>query len=402
MPALALVFMDWPTALDAAGRRLARDPDEEGALVARAVALWELGCEEEARDTVRLTDEAAPASRLRAAVRFHHHLDEPAGAQAALDALTAADPVLELAVARAWRRHGELERAVAGAERVLAREPAHAGAASVSRRARAEARTLAGDWRPEAAEAPIDPVPGRVLHMLQRSLPGHRSGSTYRTHYTVQAQARAGLAPEILTQPGFGAGDERYEGIAMHRLARTGPAPAELDARLSAYLEGAGPVVERVRPAVLHPASDFVNALVAIELGRRHGIPVVYEVRGFPELLQGRWAGSRGLYERSVARRHMEAGCWRAADRVVTLAEVMKEHIVAHGVAPERVVVVPNAVDPDTFRPVPPDPALRARLGIPAGISCSATSRRSCTTKGCSTSSRPSRGSRGAGGRCTR
>jgi glycosyltransferase involved in cell wall biosynthesis len=52
------------------------------------------------------------------------------------------------------------------------------------------------------------------------------------------------------------------------------------------------------------------------------------------------------------------------ADRLVTLGEVMKHEIVARGVPAERVVVVPNAVDPEAFAPVAPDPALARRLGV--------------------------------------
>jgi glycosyltransferase involved in cell wall biosynthesis len=93
----------------------------------------------------------------------------------------------------------------------------------------------------------------------------------------------------------------------------------------------------------------------------------VYEVRGFPEVALGSWAGSRVGYEKSLWRRQVEAHCWREADRVVTLAGVMKRHIAASGVDPDHIEVMPNAVDPERFRPIDPDPALRARLGIEPG-----------------------------------
>jgi glycosyltransferase involved in cell wall biosynthesis len=365
MHSLAMLVTDWSTALAAADRRLERSPEDEGALVARAVALWELGRESEARATVAL-DESASAAHARAAVRFHHHLDEPAGAQAALDLLADPAPALVLAVGRAWRRHGELRRAVAAADAVLARAPGDPFASSLRRKAQADRRVLDGAWKDARPSVRLEPAPRRILHMLQRSLPEHRSGSTYRTYYTAQAQAGAGLEPHIVTQPGFGVPLTSHEGVPVHRLAAA-PGPRDIDERLAVYLGAASRVVEAVRPAALHPASDYVNGVVAIELGRRHGLPVVYEVRGFPEVLQGRWAGSRASYERSVVRRELEAACWRDADAVVTLAEVMKRHIAGHGVDPDRIVVVPNGVDPDVFRPQAPDPRLRAALGIRTG-----------------------------------
>ena len=365
MPTLAMLANDWPTAAAAARARLARRPGDESALVALSVALWELGREDEARAVV-----AAPGGdpeRLRAAVRFFHHIDEPAAAQAAIDALDRPAAPLSLGIGRAWRRHGELARAVADADRALSASPGSAAAAQLRRAALAELRVASGAWRPETARRPLEGVPGRVLHLLHRSLPHHRSGSTYRSLYTVRAQRAVGLDPHVLTRPGFGpAGEELVDGVPHLRLARGAPA-APLDERMRLHLDAADAVVRRLRPAVLHPASDYENALPALELGRRHGLPVVYEVRGFPEVLKGRWSGSRATFEKSAWRRAIEARCWREADRIVTLAEVMKRHIVAHGVDPARVHVVPNAVDADAFRPVAADPALRARLRLPAG-----------------------------------
>jgi glycosyltransferase involved in cell wall biosynthesis len=213
---------------------------------------------------------------------------------------------------------------------------------------------------------PLEPRRGKVLHLLERSLPLWQSGSTLRSARTVRAQADAGLSPEVVTQPGFGSpGVESVDGIPHHRLPRTVGREATLDERLRDYLAGASAVVDRVRPAVLHAASDYVNALVALELGRRRGLPVVYEVRGFPELARGRWGASRVAQEKAQWRTQLEADCRRRADRVVTLAGVMRDHVVARGVDPARVRVVPNAVDADRFRPAAPDPALRERLGLP-------------------------------------
>jgi glycosyltransferase involved in cell wall biosynthesis len=372
MATLAMLAGDWPTAAEAARERLARAPEDEAALVALSVALWELGDEQAARTVALGGNGSRSEAQLRAAARFFHYVDEPAAAQAAVDGLHRPAAGLELGVGEAWRRHGDFEQALAGARRVLDRQPGDPFATTLGDWARAEQAVVRGAWRPAVGEPrPLAPVAGRVLHMLQRSLPHHRSGSTYRTGYTVQAQLAAGLDPVVVTQPGFpavrpAAALEDVDGVPHHRLGGLG-AEQPVDERLREYLLGAAPVVEQVRPAVLHPASDYVNALVAIELGRRYGIPVVYEVRGFPEVVVGRWAPSRATYEKAQWRRALEAECWRRADRVVTLAEVMKRHIVAHGVPEERVVVAPNAVDMDTFRPAAADPALRARLGIAEG-----------------------------------
>ena len=102
-----------------------------------------------------------------------------------------------------------------------------------------------------------------------------------------------------------------------------------------------------MRPAVLHAASNYANAMIALALGERYGLPVVYEVRGFWEDTwlsrhpNGTDLASSELYRRN---RDLETRCMLAADLVVTLGEAMREEIVARGVPADKVLIVPNAV----------------------------------------------------------
>jgi glycosyltransferase involved in cell wall biosynthesis len=119
---------------------------------------------------------------------------------------------------------------------------------------------------------------------------------------------------------------------------------------------------------VLHPTSPFDNARAALALGAATGLPVVYEVRGFlEETWRARIGDGAERTDRYRRTRAVEGWCMREADRVVTLGEAMRADIIGRGVDPDRVVVIPNAVDPDDFVPRPADPALRADLGFAAG-----------------------------------
>jgi glycosyltransferase involved in cell wall biosynthesis len=369
----ALMMGDHETALVAAERRLAVRADEQS-IFSAAVALWELGREEDAHRVIADVGAATADDRLRAATRFWEHVEDVPRAHEALRALVTPDSALLLSIAKAWRRHGRPDLA----EEVLCRiapDDRRFGRASALRRlAAADRRVLAGDWSGTPTTERLTPVPGRVLHMLYRSLPHHHAGSSYRTHYLARAQQEIGLEPHLMTQVGFpsrnggspGRRTEFHLGLPYHRVF-DGNARAGLDMRLERNLQAACELVRELRPAVIHPASDNTNALVALELGRRFEVPVVYEVRGFPEERRVRRPGSRVLYEQFATRRALEESCWRRADRVVTLAEVMKRHIVAAGVDPARVEVVPNAIDPDVFVPVRRDHALAARMGIEPG-----------------------------------
>jgi glycosyltransferase involved in cell wall biosynthesis len=129
---------------------------------------------------------------------------------------------------------------------------------------------------------------------------------------------------------------------------------------------------------VLHAASDYLNALTATAVGTAYGIPVVYESRGFWEETylsrqQQRYgwdlathADRYGLPDFYLRRRAIEDRVRRAADRVVTLAGVMADRIVAGGVPREHVEVVPNAVDVHAFPVARRDHELAARHGIAA------------------------------------
>jgi glycosyltransferase involved in cell wall biosynthesis len=157
---------------------------------------------------------------------------------------------------------------------------------------------------------------------------------------------------------------EEVDGIPYHRIG--GPdVPARWDDRLDANVEALLPIVERVRPAVIHAHSDFENPLLALAMRERFGIPVVNEVRGFWEET---WlSGSperRPTADRFRLRHQREVACARAADRVVTLATTMQRRLVGDGVDPSKISIIPNAVDPDRFPRVGRDPRLVRELGI--------------------------------------
>jgi glycosyltransferase involved in cell wall biosynthesis len=248
---------------------------------------------------------------------------------------------------------------------------------------RGEIAVTTGAYVPVVPPAPagVSPVPDRVLHLVGKSLPQAQAGYTLRTHYIATAQRDAGLDPHVATQTGFAAGAgpaEIVDGITYHRLAGPALQSVPQDVWLGAHVARVAELVAALRPAVLHAASDYLNALTANVVGAAYGIPVVYESRGFWEETylsrqQQRYtwdlathAERYGLPDFYLRRRAIEDRVRLEADRVVTLAGVMADRIVAGGVPRERIEVVPNAVDVDAF-PVPGRNAdLAGRHGLPA------------------------------------
>jgi glycosyltransferase involved in cell wall biosynthesis len=66
------------------------------------------------------------------------------------------------------------------------------------------------------------------------------------------------------------------------------------------------------------------------------------------------------------ARRMAHAGLMRRADLIVAVADIIREEAIGtFGVAPDRVVMIPNAVDPARLEPSRDREAIRVELGVP-------------------------------------
>jgi len=102
------------------------------------------------------------------------------------------------------------------------------------------------------------------------------------------------------------------------------------------------------RPDVVIGSSPHLFAAVAgARLARRWGVPFVLEVRDlWPESLVA--AGGRKGVAYAVFDR-MARYLYRRADRIVCLARGTMDHLRALGVPSERLVYVPNGVDPAAF-----------------------------------------------------
>ena len=211
-----------------------------------------------------------------------------------------------------------------------------------------------------------------VMHLLKASLPERQSGYTIRSRATLRAQREAGLEPFAVTPYGYPSttapGVDAVDGIPHHRICPGCPTDeVRSDEALVRTATAAADIAVRERPALIQAASGFRGyelALVGAALREHLHRPFVYEVRGF---LESAWTSDPELADAAEwsRRRHAaEARALAAADGVTTLSAAMREELISRGVAAERIVVVPNGIDPDEFTPTPPDPNLRRRYGL--------------------------------------
>jgi len=223
-----------------------------------------------------------------------------------------------------------------------------------------------------------------IVHLLFSSLPYVLNGYTVRSQALLYSQLQIGLPIMVFSRPGFpwdmppfaqlSAAEvpavEAVEGVIYRRIAdpKRGWSRGPLHRYLDRYAARLSHIVEEVRPAVLHAASNFVNGCVAGAVGRAYGIPVVYEVRGFWELTR---ASLDPAFKKSLLFRchhRLETQALAMADAVVCISEGLKREIVRRGIEEEKVQVIPNGVERRTLIPQPRDPTLVAALGLAGKI----------------------------------
>ena len=349
----------------------------------RATVLWGAG----ERDAAL----AALAASPRRQAAFSLAADQPAAAAAAVNRLSQDDQARPVLTARlAWRegrltealrtlgeargRQARRLRRTLTAQQSLLPPPGNSMIMGSSGRIRTKTARDHETHRGAAHASPAPRVPGRVLHLVTDAQPATSAGYTIRTHEIALAQRKAGLDPHVATRCGYpvtqGVLDGRrlvvLDGVPYHRLLPW-LMPARPDAAADLNKKLAAALTRQIRPAVLHAASNFANARLALGLRERYGLPVVYEVRGFWEdTWLSRHPGAAELAKSELYQRNrdLETASMLAADLVVTLGEAMREEIVARGVPAEKILIVPNAVSEEFLEPLPDAGPLRDQLGL--------------------------------------
>lgn len=216
---------------------------------------------------------------------------------------------------------------------------------------------------------------GKVLHVLDHSFPIH-DGYAFRSAEIVRNVRGEGWSTVQVTSAKQGRSAREREvadGIEFHR---TEPSTRVLDrlplldqwSVVSTLRRRLEDIVACEAPDILHAHSPVLNALAALPVARRFGIPLVYEVRAFWEDAAVDQGTCREGDLRYRATRALETYALRRVDYVVCICQGLRDDVVARGISPQRVTVVPNAVDPARFTGARTrDVALAAELGLVEG-----------------------------------
>lgn len=209
----------------------------------------------------------------------------------------------------------------------------------------------------------------RILHILDHSIPLH-SGYTFRTAAILREQRALGWETHHLTSPKQGsvtAEAEQVDGLLFHRTAVPPPAPPILNElrQIEATAARLEQLARTLRPDILHAHSPVLNAIPALRVGKRLGIPVVYEIRAFWEDAAVDHGTTREGSLRYRLTRKLETWVLQRVAHAFTICEGLRQDILARGIPAEKVTVIPNAVDIENFQlSGAPDPALKTRLSL--------------------------------------
>lgn len=100
----------------------------------------------------------------------------------------------------------------------------------------------------------------------------------------------------------------------------------------------------------VHPLAAWAGR----RLAKRHRVPFFFEVRDlWPQTLidMGRLSHR---HPAAIALRWLETSLYRSAERTIVLLPKANDYIEALGIAPEKIVWIPNGVDVENFPPQPP------------------------------------------------
>ncbi|HKV33478.1 MAG TPA: glycosyltransferase family 4 protein [Pyrinomonadaceae bacterium] len=201
----------------------------------------------------------------------------------------------------------------------------------------------------------------RVVYLRATPGPGTQAGGA-ASHIKGVVDGLRGLGVELAIISndliaGFDASDERFTVVPPETVGGT-RALFDMHNNL-VFTRAAVPLINHANPDFIYQRYarfSWAGVVASVRTGR----PLFLEYNGSEVWVGKHWdrVGSLGLLER------YERLNLQAAARIFVVSEVERRNLVARGVAAEKIVLNPNAVDVELFRPGVGGAAVRRDLGI--------------------------------------
>lgn len=100
--------------------------------------------------------------------------------------------------------------------------------------------------------------------------------------------------------------------------------------------------------------------LAGIWAKKKYGLPLILEVNAPMALERRQYGGLSWPRLADWAERYI----WKNADIILPVTQVLADYMVSQGVSPDRIVVIPNGINPDHYQNLPTTEEAKQRLGL--------------------------------------
>jgi len=196
----------------------------------------------------------------------------------------------------------------------------------------------------------------KILHILDHSIPLH-SGYTFRTRAILEQQKEMGWQTFHVTSAKHKVAEEEVEdvdGLKFYRSHQPTGSLAELPvvnqwAIVKTLIERLDEIIPELQPNVLHAHSPVLNGLAAIQAGKKHNIPVVYECRAFWEDAAVDHGTTKENSLRYRITKYLETYVFKKVQAITCICEGLRKDIIQRGIAEDKITIIPNAVNIEKF-----------------------------------------------------
>jgi glycosyltransferase involved in cell wall biosynthesis len=255
-------------------------------------------------------------------------------------------------------------------------------ASEETRAAQIEALARLYTTKPELPHA--DTVPYRtkanaMLYVAASALPYHVSGYTIRTGALLACLRDCGIDLTVATRPGYPwdrsdsskpgkASTTEHEGIIYHHFRE----PVQ-GMPLDVYVERAAVAIANLaqdhKVAVIHAASNHVNALPALMAARRLGIPFHFEMRGLWEMSRASNVEGFEQSERYQLGLDLERFVASHATRVYAISQPLADLLRTEwSIDGSKIAVLPNGIDSAAFADIQAKPTKHFTIGYAGAL----------------------------------
>lgn len=224
-------------------------------------------------------------------------------------------------------------------------------------------------------------APKRICYVLHNSLPYSSGGYATRAYGITSSLKRLGYDVCVVTRPGYPRDIaeelenedvpevwEDPEGVPYHRLFEPYRNHCDMKQYITLSADRLEEKFRELRPELVMSASNHITGLPALIAARRLGIPFIYEVRGLWEITrlsrEKKFRDSPAFHVQRI----FETQICKKANLVFTLTNQLKQELVDRGAPEDRIMVAPNACDPERFVPTAKDPEILKLHNIPADV----------------------------------